>query len=139
MKKIFVDTDVALDLLAEREPHSKAAAGLFSLFEEGQAQGYLSALSFSHMSYILQKTDQRRQARSLLKTLKSLIHVLPVTDRVIDLALASRFKDFEDALQYYTALEGRIPVLVTRNVRDYSDAEITVCTAEEFLKSTLEG
>jgi predicted nucleic acid-binding protein len=136
MKKVFVDTDVALDLLSAREPHSKAAAGLFSQFEAGKTQGFLSSLSFSHLAYILQRTDQRRQTISLLKTLKSLVHVLPVTDRVIDLALSSRFKDFEDAVQYYTALEGDIRVLVTRNVRDYNDAEITVCTAEEFLKSS---
>lgn len=135
MKKIFIDTDVALDLLAEREPHSKAAAHLFSLFEKGKAEGYLSALSFSHIAYILQKTDQRRETLSLLRTLKSFIKVLPVTSRVVDLALASRFRDFEDAVQYYTALEGGIPVLITRNLKDYSAAEITVCTADEFLKT----
>jgi predicted nucleic acid-binding protein len=105
------------------------------LFERGGTEGYLSALSFSNLAYILQRTDQRRHTLPLLRTLKSLVRVLPVTDRIIDLALSSRFKDFEDAIQYYTALEGGIRVLVTRNVRDYSNAEITVCTAEEFLKT----
>jgi predicted nucleic acid-binding protein len=139
MKKVFVDTNVALDLLAEREPHTHAAATLFSLFENGKAEGHLSALSFSHLAYLLPKTDHRHQTLSLLKTLKSLVKVLPVTSRVIDLALGSRFRDFEDAVQYYTALEGHIGVLVTRNVRDYSSAEIMVCTAEEYLKTNPEN
>lgn len=137
MKKVFVDTNVVLDLLAAREPHFKSAALLFSLVEKGSIEGHLSSLSFSHLAYVLQKTDQRHEAIHLLRTLKPLVRVLPVTSRVIDLALASRFKDFEDAVQYYTALEGRVQVLVTRNVRDYSSAEITVCTPDEFLKTTV--
>ena len=135
MKKVFIDTNVVLDLLAVREPHHLSAANLFSLIEKGQVEGYLSSLSFSHLAYILQRTEQRRGAIQLLQTLKPLVKVLPVTSRVIDLALASSFKDFEDAVQYYTALEGNVRVLITRNVRDFSHAEITVCSTEEYLKT----
>ncbi len=135
MRKVFIDTNVVLDLLAVREPHHLSAANLFSFIEKGQVEGYLSALSFSHIAYILQRSEQRRGAIQLLQTLKPLVKVLPVTSRVIDLALASAFKDFEDAVQYYTALEGDISVLITRNVRDFSKAEITVCSAEEYLKT----
>jgi predicted nucleic acid-binding protein len=135
MKKIFLDTNVALDVLLVREPHYPPAASLFSLIEKGALEGYLSSLTFSNLAYILQKTDQRRDSIRLLQTLRPLVHILPVTSRVIDLALASGFKDFEDAVQYYTALEGHVPVLVTRNIRDFSKAEITVCTPDEFLKT----
>jgi predicted nucleic acid-binding protein len=135
MKKVFIDTNVALDLLLVREPYYQTAAVLFTLIENGAVEGYLSSLSFSNLAYLLQKTEQRRESIRLLQTLRTLIHVLPVTSRVIDLALASEFKDFEDAVQYYTALEGNIQVLVTRNVRDFSKAEITVCTPDEFLKT----
>jgi predicted nucleic acid-binding protein len=139
MKKIFLDTNVTLDLLLAREPHYPSAAALFSLIEKGDLEGYLSSLTFTNLAYILQKPKQRRESIHLLQTLRPLVHVLPVTSRVIDLALASEFKDFEDAVQYYTALEGDIRILVTRNVRDFSKAEITVCTPDEFLKTNREN
>ncbi len=135
MKKVFIDTNVVLDLLLAREPHYPAAATLFSLVEKGDLQGYLSALTFTNLAYILQKTEQKRGAIRLLQTLRPLVHLLPVTSRVIDLALASRFKDFEDGVQYFTASEAGIGVLVTRNVRDFFPAEITVCSPEEYLKT----
>jgi predicted nucleic acid-binding protein len=139
MKKVFLDTNVTLDLLLAREPHYHSAAVLFSLIEKGALEGYLSSLTFTNLAYILQKTEQRRESIHHLQTLRPLVHVLPVTSRVIDLALASEFKDFEDAVQYYTALEGNIRILVTRNVRDFSKAEITVCTPDEFLKTNREN
>ena len=83
MKKLFIDTNVALDLLLAREAHYRSAALLFSLIEKGAVEGYLSSLSFSHIAYVLQRSDQRRDAIRLLQTLKPLVRVLPVTSRVI--------------------------------------------------------
>ena len=65
---------------------------------------------------------------------KTLVTVLPVTDKTVELALSSDFKDFEDALQYFTAIENNVKTLLTRNLKDYKTAEITVMTAEQYLK-----
>ena len=64
----------------------------------------------------------------------TLVNVLPVTDKTVELALSSDFKDFEDALQYFTAIENNVKTLLTRNLKDYKTAEITVMTAEQYLK-----
>lgn len=66
---------------------------------------------------------------------KTLVQVLPVNDKIIDLSLASNFTDFEDAIQHYTAIENDIKILLTRNIRDYKNADITVMTAQQYLNS----
>jgi len=65
---------------------------------------------------------------------KTLVTVLSVSDKVVELALLSDFKDFEDALQYYTALENGVTLLLTRNLKDFKTAGIPIMTAEQYLK-----
>jgi len=133
MKKAFIDTDVILDLLAEREPFSGPAQHLFRLIDQKEVDGYASSLSFSNLYYILRKLRSGREAVQILKKLKLIVNVLPVDGKTVESALASGFRDFEDALQYYTAVENHIRFFVTRNTKDYQKASLVVCTAEEYL------
>jgi predicted nucleic acid-binding protein len=132
---VFADTDVILDLLAAREPHYIHAAELFSLADSGKLNICVSSLSFANLNYILSKQFSSDQARKKLLKFKTLVTVCNVSDKIIDLALASEFKDFEDAIQYYTAAENNISILLTRNVRDFKKASITVLTAEQYIKT----
>lgn len=133
MEKIFVDTDVALDLLSERIPHYTYAAQLFTLADKGELLMYVSSLSFCNLNYLLSRQYSQKEARRILNRFKVLVNVLSVDDKVIDLSLNSEFKDFEDAIQYYTAIENNIGTLITRNLKDYRLADITVLTAEDYL------
>jgi predicted nucleic acid-binding protein len=133
--RVFVDSDVILDLTASRQPFYQDAAILFSLADSGRLVICSSSLIFANLFYILRKQSSSAAAVAALQKLRLLITVLPVTEKVIDLALASTFADFEDAIQYYTAVEERIPVLITRNTKDYRKTAITVYTPQEFLKS----
>ena len=135
MAKVFVDTDIILDLLAKREPHYAFAARLFSLADEGKLKLCVSSLTFSNLNYILSRQFSAVQARRKLLTLKTLVTVLSVSEKSVDLALNSDFNDFEDALQYFTALEFKISILLTRNLKDYKKADIAVLTAEQYLKA----
>ncbi|MBK7889193.1 MAG: PIN domain-containing protein [Bacteroidetes bacterium] len=135
MLKVFVDTDIILDLLAKRDPHYQYSAKLFSLADEDEIKVYVSSLSFSNLNYILSKQFTAVQARKKLLTFKTLVNVLSVSEKSVDLALNSDFNDFEDALQYFTALEFKISTLITRNLKDYKKADISVLTAEQFIKS----
>ena len=135
MEKIFVDSDIVLDLLSARQPHYNYAAELFSLADEDSVKIFVSSLSFANVNYILSKQYSADQARKKLLKFKTLVSVLSVNDKTIELALASDFKDFEDAIQYYTAIENGLSILLTRNLRDFKKAEITVLTAEQFLKA----
>lgn len=130
---VFIDTDVVLDLLARREPFYPAAARLFSLVERGQLIACVSALTFANLFYLLRKELGASKAVEVLRKLRRLVTVLAVDDGVIEKALAAGFRDFEDAIQYHSALAGGATCLVTRNGRDYPDPEIPVCTAEELL------
>lgn len=135
MDKVFVDTDIILDLLSQREPFYIHSASLFSNADQNKLQIYVSSLSFSNINYILTKQFSASHARKYMLKFKTLVTVLAVNDKIVELALSSDFKDFEDAMQYYTALENNIKTLLTRNLKDYKKASgITIMTAEQLLK-----
>ncbi len=134
MKKVFIDTDIILDVFAKREPFYIYSAQLFTLADSKKIKIYVSALSFANINYILTKLKNASEARKILTRLKALVTVLPIDDKTIELALGSDFKDFEDAIQYYSAIGQKIKILITRNLPDYKMAKIPVMTAEEFIK-----
>lgn len=135
MEKVFIDSDVILDLLSARQPHYDYAAELFSLADEDSIKLFVSSLSFSNVNYILSKQYNADQAKKKLLKFKTLVTVLAVNDKNIELALASNFKDFEDAIQYYTAIENDLSILLTRNLKDFKKAEIIMLTPEQYLKA----
>ena len=133
MNKVFVDTDVVLDLLAARIPHFHFSAVLFTFAEMKKLELYTTPLILANTFYILRKQLGNDSAKNALRKLRILLHVIDSTESVIDKALNSDFSDFEDAIQYYTALEYGIPVILTRNIRDYKKASIVVQTPESYL------
>ncbi len=135
MEKVFVDSDIVLDLLSARQPHYKFAAELFSLADQNSIKVYITSLTFANVNYILSKQLSPGQARKMLLTFKTIVNVLAVNDKIIELALLSNFQDFEDAIQYNTAIENSITTLLTRNLKDYKKAEITILTAQQYLKA----
>ena len=135
MDKVFIDTDIALDLLGERKPHYEHAAILFSLADKGVLKIYIASLSFSNLHYLLSRQYSPAESRRILNRFKVLVNVLSVDDKIIDLALNSSFGDFEDAIQYYTAIENSLKLLLTRNIKDYKKADIAVMTPQLYLKS----
>jgi len=132
-KKVFVDTDIIYDLLGKRDPFYIAAAQLFTLADEGKVQIFISALSLANLHYLISKHKSVEKAKEILRKFKVLVHVAPLNDKIIDLALNSDFSDFEDAIQYFSALQNEIEVLLTRNLKDYRKAQITVLTAQDFI------
>ena len=132
-RKVFVDTDIIYDLLAKRDPFYFAAARLFTLADEGKIQIFISALSLPNVHYLLSKKKSQEEARQILRKFKVLAHVTPLDEKIIDLALNSEFSDFEDAIQYFSALQNEVEVLLTRNLKDYKKAQISVLTAQDFI------
>ena len=135
MIKALVDSDVALDLLAARAEHFEPAKLLFTLIDQGKVKGFISAISFTNLHYVIRSSKTNAEAVRGLERLKSLVAVAPVDDKVISLALASSFSDFEDAVQYYSAVGIGATHLITRNVRDYKHAAIPVMNPQEFARS----
>lgn len=134
MKEIvFVDTDIIYDVLSRRQPFYQAAARLFTLADENKVQITVSAISFANIHYLLAKQLPGELAKQVLRKFKILVNIVPVDEKIIDLALNSDFNDFEDAIQYYCALENGCKILLTRNLKDYKKARITVMTAQDYI------
>lgn len=136
MTKVFVDTDVCIDLLSSRQPFNKSAELFFSLGDTKVVKLFVSSLSFSNIDYVLRSQYSGTHSRQMIAKFKTLVNVLAVDSRTIDLAIASDFNDFEDGIQYSCALENNLTIIVTRNLKDYKRATIKVMTPETFLSTT---
>lgn len=135
MKHLFFDTNVVIDLLANREPFSESSAKLLDLAEKGKISIYLSALSYSNIYYIVRKLCSHKEMLSILRDLESMTSTLDVTGQIISNALNASLKDFEDSIQFYAALSNKkIEAIVTRNPRDFKNNDISVFTPEEALR-----
>jgi len=134
MKKLFVDTNIVLDLLAQRMPFYTEAAKLFSMADRKKIRLSISALCLADSNYILSKQLSVKDVRKILRDFKILVDVLPLDDKISDLALNSEFNDFEDAIQYFTALAYDQDIIITRNQNDFRESRLPVMTAGEFIK-----
>jgi predicted nucleic acid-binding protein len=132
--KVFVDSDVIIDVLAAREPFYQNSSKVLSLAHTNKIQVIVSALTFSNAFYMLRKFSDRHNAIKNLNVLNALATTASVTDQEIKLALSSGFTDFEDAIQYYTALSAGCQFIITRNVGDYKLSDIPVFAPAEFMK-----
>ncbi|MBW6490443.1 MAG: PIN domain-containing protein [Lentimicrobium sp.] len=134
MDKVFIDTDVIIDFLTDRKPYSMEAAKIFSLIDEKKITAYASSLSFSNLYYVLRKFGTHKKVIASLRELADLLEILKVDDDTIKSTLGSDFKDFEDAVQYFTALScKKTDCIITRNIKDYKDISLPVMTPETFL------
>jgi predicted nucleic acid-binding protein len=134
MSRLFLDTNVILDLLANREPHFVSIARLATLADQKKLVLVSSPLSFTTVDFILNKYESEDSVRAKLRKFKIICEVGEVNEEIIDKGLNSAFKDFEDAVQYYSALQANCSVIITRNAKDFKHSSIPVMTAEEYLK-----
>ena len=137
MEKVFVDTNIIIDFLAKREPFVQSATEIFSLADDQVIEIGISSLSYSNAFYILKKDYQKKDVIERLNKVYSITNTLNVNSKIIQLALNADFKDFEDAIQYYTATEGKANLIVTRNIKDFIKSEIPVLTPEDYIKTKM--
>ncbi len=133
MNRVFLDTNIVLDLLAQRMPFYSEAARLFSLADKKEIILSISALCLADSNYILSRHLPSAEVRPILRKFKVLVNVLPLDDKITDLALNSDFHDFEDAIQYYTAIVNEQDLIITRNQADFKESKLPVMNAGEFL------
>lgn len=133
MDNILVDTNIVVDILTKRAEFYKPASRLFTLSDHKKVKLAISSLTFANTYYLLSRELNISKAKETLRKFKLLVNILPMNDKIIDLALNSDFKDFEDAIQYYTALENKLEIIITRNLKDFKPSKIPVMTAEDYL------
>mgnify|MGYP006305648939 FL=1 len=136
MKNIFIDTNIIIDLLSRRDPFYDESAELFSLADQKKVELNISSLTIANTSYTLLRKLDSTKTKEILRKLRLLVKVLPLYDKIIGLALNDNsFVDFEDSLQYFTAIENGQEIIITRNLKDFKASKIPTMTARQFIET----
>lgn len=136
MKKLLIETNIIIDLLSKRKGVYDDVAQLFSKADQDKLKLTISSLTFANTNYILSKLRSAKDAREILQKFRVLVELLPLNDKITELALSDEsFLDFEDGLQYYSALENDIDIIISRNKKDFKSSKLPVLTSKEFLVS----
>ena len=133
--KLFVDSDILLDLFLVRHPFYAYTQKLLKLAEENKIDLFTSSVIVNNLFYFIARDKNKQIAKQSLNILVEICKVLPVDESTVKLALDSNFSDFEDALQYFTAVEFNCEQILTRNLKHYKQSAIPVLTAEQFLRT----
>lgn len=131
--RVIVDTNVVLDVFLARKPFAPDAARVFALTEQSRIEAWICATTVTTVDYLLSQSLPRSKAREALRMLLSIFDVAIVNKPVLERALASPMKDFEDAVLAEAGVLAGAKVVVTRNARDFSRASIPALTPQEFL------
>lgn len=135
MKKVFLDTNIIIDFLGEREGFYKYSAKILTLADQKKIKVYTSPSSISNVFYVLAKYENSKTALEKIRKFKLLCSMSVMDDEVVEKAINSDFKDFEDAMQYFSALASNCNIIITRNEKDFKNAMIPVMNAESYLLS----
>lgn len=138
MKVIFVDTNIIIDFITKRKLFYKEANKIFSLADSKKIILKTSSLSFANAYYICSrlKLNSDKELRSVFASLKSLIEIIPITSEILDRGLSDDlFNDFEDGLQYFSAISSNCEIILTRDLKDFKNAKLPVMTAASYILS----
>lgn len=131
--RIFVDSDVLLDLLLERYPHFENSQQIIALVEKCVFRGFTSSLILANCFYIIESNFSRARAVGAIQKIRSIFEVLPFSNKEIGESLSSNINDFEDGIQYFIASNNNVGTIITRNVKDYKNLDCKVFTPGDFL------
>lgn len=133
--KLFVDSDIVIDFFTDREPHVNPSSELFELNEQGHVSIYLSAVSINNIYYIVRKFLGHKKTLEIVELLTEMTEIIGTTKTEIIQALKNDFSDYEDSIQYSSALTIKgLDAIITRNIKDYKNSSISVMAPSDFLK-----
>ena len=133
VREIFIDTNILIDLASEREPNATYASALFVIAGKKSIVMNICALSYNNVHYIIKKRFGRAKAKTTIQWLSKFTKCLPVNNAIVNQAIVSQFRDFEDAIQYHCALQiPKCEAIITRNIKDFKWSNIPVKYPESF-------
>ena len=133
MQKVFLDTNIVLDFLGERETFYDAVAKILTLADKKMIQVFTSPTSIGNAFYVLAKYENAKIALEKIRKFKLLCSISVMDEEVVEKAINSDFKDFEDAVQYYSAVSANCDMIITRNEKDFKNSMIPIINAESYL------
>ncbi|MBO5015495.1 MAG: PIN domain-containing protein [Bacteroidaceae bacterium] len=139
MKRIFIDTNVMIDLLARRTPFYEEAKLIFSLVDIGRYTAVIAPISFSTAAYLLGRKLSFEELSKQLRDFSSIVEIANIDERIVrkSLSVSSQFHDIEDAMQHYAAMQADCNCIITRNIKDFIHSDIPVYTPKEFLNKEI--
>jgi predicted nucleic acid-binding protein len=138
MTKLFIDSDIILDLLIKRNEYDSSAK-LFTLIDKKLFSGFTSPIVIANVHYIMTKYSGKEKSIQNLKLIRKLLNIVCIDEEIIDEALNENASDFEDSIQYIASFKNEIDFIITRNVKDYKGSKVPVLTAKDFLEITLKS
>jgi len=134
MKAVFLDTNILIDLLADRKPHAELAAQIFNFGIKNRIKIYVSAISFNNIYFILRKFHSHKPTIDILLGLKKMVSIIEVSEIIIENALNSNFNDFEDSIQYHCAKEvNEIDCIITRDPKGFKNSTLAILSPFELI------
>ena len=135
MQNLFLDTNIVVDFLGERKNFYEASAKVLTLADQKKIKIFTTSNTISTTYYIISKYENSRIAIEKIRKFKLLCSISITDDEVIEKAINSNFKDFEDAIQYFSAVATDCDLIITRNEKDFKNALIPVMNAESYLQT----
>ena len=130
---VFFDTNVLMDVLAKRRPFYDDAFALWSLAEHDRLQGSISAISFNNLYYLIERAANARKARRGMHMLRDTFTIIPLDSQILNQAIDAGIRDFEDAIQFFSAMRAGSTCLITRNPKHFPQGDIAIQTPAQFL------
>lgn len=132
--RLLIDANILLDVLENRQPHIEASSIIWKLCEVGRAEGYVSALTFANLVYVMRKELSADQVEEIWKKLRLIFFIADLTEKDMENAATAKWDDFEDAIQSATALRIGADYIVTRNEKDYKSSTVPAISPADLLK-----
>ena len=133
--RLFIDSDVILDLVLQREDHFEFVQNLFTQYQQGKCVLFASSIVVANLHFIIRKLHDLKFANSSVSFVSKHFKIIDANNEDIENAIQSKFSDFEDGVQYFSALRSKkIDVLLTRNVKDYKHSQLPVFTPKQWCK-----
>jgi predicted nucleic acid-binding protein len=133
--KIFLDTNVILDVMTKREPFYIDSSKVLTLVNEKIVSGYISAITISNIYYILRKLKDKETAEDFITEILESFEIIPLTKDILSQANKISINDYEDGIQFFSALDCGCDFLITRNDKDYPKLGIRIITPAEFINT----
>ena len=137
MKKVYFDTNILLDIALERKKFIKDAIKLIGLIENKKIAGFINGVTIVNIHYIVAKNKGKATALQFVKDIMKFFEIAELDKSVILKALNSSFADFEDAVQEFSAVNSRMEIIVTRNVKDFNNSRLQVIEPKQLIKQLM--
>ncbi len=135
--KVLIDTNIIVDVALDRDPFFTQSEQIVHLAELRQIEGYISASTFSDLYYVIRKTKGKDWTLQFLQRMATICQIATVDQAVVSMALATNFRDFEDAIQYSTAVMSQLDAIVTRNPQDFAEAALPIMTPDILIQEII--